>query len=88
MGREFMNNNFEENNNPTEKQKFISTRTGLEDFYYDRPITVEEFIQTVNSKKNTAPGIDGISYEMIKLLPIEMIKKLVKILNRLWTQNS
>lgn len=88
MGEEFMKKNFEESSNTTENHNIQSERTGYEDYHYDRPITIEEFEQTLNSKKNTAPGIDGISYEMIKLLPVGMIKKLVKILNRLWSQNK
>lgn len=84
MGRAFMNNNFEENNKHTENYKINSSLTGY-DNYYEKPITLEEFQEIVNKKRNTAPGLDGISYEMIKLLPIDLKKRLVRILNRMWS---
>lgn len=49
---------------------------------------LEELVKTLTSKKNTSPGNDGISYEMLRLLPQDMKRKLLKIFNDVWDSNK
>lgn len=39
-------------------------------------------------KKNTAPGRDGIDYQMLKLLPEEGRRILLSIFNSLWNNEN
>lgn len=62
-------------------------------FKYDTPedpmnamFTMEELNRAINCiKKVTTPGIDGIDYTMIKRLPNEFRKALLKVINDIWT---
>lgn len=48
------------------------------------PFSLEELREAIdNSKTHSAPGMDGISYEMIKHLPVEAVSTLLSFYNRL-----
>ncbi|KAK9882936.1 hypothetical protein WA026_023864 [Henosepilachna vigintioctopunctata] len=47
------------------------------------PFTLDELVITLNSKKDTCPGKDGITFSMLKFLPIDMKQKFLIILNSL-----
>jgi ribonuclease HI len=51
-----------------------------------RPPTQAEFLQTLKKcKENSAPGVTGLSYNMIKLWPDDMHTAVFNILADLWT---
>ncbi|KAI5713578.1 hypothetical protein M8J76_001614 [Diaphorina citri] len=51
---------------------------------YNAPITMRETERALNSRKDTSPGIDKISYVMLKKLPRPSLIILNKIYNRIW----
>ncbi|KAI5728073.1 hypothetical protein M8J77_011106 [Diaphorina citri] len=51
---------------------------------YNAPITMREIERALNSRKDTSPGIDKISYVMLKKLPRPSLIILNKIYNRIW----
>lgn len=44
--------------------------------------------ETIKSKKNTSPGLDGISYEILKQLPDQYIYCITKCFNTIWKQQQ
>lgn len=48
------------------------------------PITLDELILCINSKKESCPGKDGISYGMLKSLPIQAKELMTQIFNNLF----
>lgn len=66
--------------------KYISTNDILNKWTDD--LELEELVKTLSSKKNTSPGNDGISYEMLRLLPTDIKVKLMKLYNKAWTTNQ
>ena len=51
---------------------------------YNRPFTNKELEQNLSHTKNTAPGRDGIRYQMLKKMPPEAKQYLCKIFKKLW----
>ena len=52
---------------------------------YDCEITMDELLMAIKMAKNkSAPGLDKISYEIIKHIPCRPLNILLKILNSLW----
>jgi ribonuclease HI len=53
--------------------------------FLNSEIKIEELTDAIHhSKKSTTPGEDGISYEIIKKLPYNILNKLLVIYNALW----
>ena len=51
----------------------------------DDSFSMEELKRALMKKKNTSPGHDGISYDMLKHLDQESLEKVLKLINRSWT---
>ena len=51
--------------------------------YYNQPITNLEFQAMLSSTKETAPGIDDVSYSMIKQAHPTLQKKILKLYNKI-----
>jgi len=51
---------------------------------YNRAFTVTELESCLSKNKNTAPGPDGVSYQMLCNLPLTVKQHLIKIINRIW----
>ena len=49
--------------------------------YYNKNLTLSELEKTINSKKDSAPGFDGITYSMLKHLPKSGKKQLLHMFN-------
>lgn len=86
MSQKFMNNCFKENDETTFDVYKSNNKVNYPD--YDKDFTINEFQKMLKKKKNTAPGIDGISYEMLKAIPVGLQEKMVKIFNDLWKKNE
>lgn len=54
---------------------------------YER-ITAEEIGMVIKNKKNTAPGINKISYKILKMLPITHFAKLSELFNKIIAGNK
>ena len=52
--------------------------------YYNVPFSIDEFQIAIRRTKNTAPGPDGIFYQMIKNLNDNTKRFLLKMINRFW----
>ncbi|CAH2095325.1 unnamed protein product [Euphydryas editha] len=52
--------------------------------YLTRPFTVDELKSALSSRKDTAVGMDRLSYKMFKLLNDHNLNKFLNILNLLW----
>ena len=53
---------------------------------YNQAITIHELHKAIENSKNTTPGSDHITREMIRNTPYEAKQFLLKILNRLYTE--
>ena len=53
--------------------------------HYNVVFNLWEVHKALRSCRNTAPGPDMISYDLIKHLPIQLITYLLKIYNKIWT---
>ena len=51
---------------------------------YDKIFSLREFREALSSTQATAPGEDTIIYEMLKHLPDDAKKYLLKIINKIW----
>ena len=51
---------------------------------YNSQFSLREFEEALSSTEATAPGEDSILYEMLKHLPADAKKYLLKILNKIW----
>ncbi|KAI5747442.1 hypothetical protein M8J77_014609 [Diaphorina citri] len=51
---------------------------------YNSPITLKEIERVLLKRKNSAPGMDQISYVMLKKLPKSSLLLLNRIYNRIW----
>lgn len=56
--------------------------------YLLRPFTLQELLSAIFSRKDTAFGLDGIPYKMIKNLNEHCLSVFLNILNNLWTNNE
>ena len=50
----------------------------------NKPKTMKEIINTLNNKKKSAAGEDGIDYTLIKELPEEGLMAILKLYNEIW----
>ena len=55
---------------------------------YNEPFSKEEFLSALSACNDSAPGLDNITYSMIKHLPRETQKFLLSIVNKIWKENS
>ena len=55
---------------------------------YNEAFSMEELISALSSCNDSAPGLDNITYSMIKHLPRETQKFLLSIVNKIWKENS
>ena len=57
--------------------------------FFDAPFSFSEFNLAMESKNaNSAPGMDGIDYEILQKLPIRYKQILVDILNEMYKKND
>ena len=49
--------------------------------YYNSPITMREVLGTLKQRRNTAPGEDGIRYEMLQHLNITALEYMLTLFN-------
>uniref|UniRef100_A0A2M4CUE4 Putative outcast n=1 Tax=Anopheles darlingi TaxID=43151 RepID=A0A2M4CUE4_ANODA len=80
--KEFMKINFPNvrQANPTMVRSNITTEEELLD--------IKKWTRIMESKKNTAPGMDGISYGMLKMLNEEYTDRIIKDLNERWKRGK
>ena len=62
--------------------------TTNQNIYYNSPIPRAEFNTALSQAKNSAPGEDGIGYQMLKHLPESAITLLLDIYNRVWVDGN
>lgn len=55
---------------------------------YNLPFTLDEMSQVLSNTPNSAPGRDGISYAMLRHMPVEMKGRVLEYLNTLWTTGA
>ena len=55
---------------------------------FDGDFTLDEMVKLVRKSKSTTPGLTGLSYQMLKLLPDECLQDLFHMLNMLWRDRS
>lgn len=55
---------------------------------YNREFTLEEMEEALKDAEGKATGIDEISYDMLRMLPIEMKAQLLAEFNRIWTKDG
>jgi hypothetical protein len=48
------------------------------------PFTVADMRLLIRKKSNTAPGLTGLTYQMLSLLPDEATLDLFKLMDRMW----
>ena len=58
------------------------------DEVYNRDFSMEEFKCALDPAKNTAPGPDDITYEMIRQLPDSSTETLLNIINSMWRNRT
>ena len=51
---------------------------------FQRPVSVKELKQTLRQMANTAPGLTGLTYGMLKLLPDDTLTHMLSIITALW----
>ena len=56
--------------------------------WLDQPFTLDELTHALHSKKDTSPGIDNISYSILKHLSTSSLVILCRIFNSLWATSS
>ena len=67
------------NKNLFQKQKLSEVEE-----YYNKPFNIKELESAIESKKNSSPGEDGISYEMIKQAPLSFKNQILNMFNKIW----
>lgn len=70
------------------EKKILNFRYGESDKIYNQPLTLNELNDALEASDGKATGIDEISYEMLKHLPIESKLILLKEFNRIWKEND
>lgn len=77
-----------------QKEKRSKEKIGLNLNYsnnsarYNREFTLEEMEEALQDAEGKATGIDEISYDMLRMLPIEMKTQLLAEFNRIWTKDG
>ena len=56
--------------------------------FYNKPITIHDFLSALDPTKNSLPGEDDIPYEIYKHLSITDQMKLVDFLNHIWLNHD
>lgn len=59
-----------------------------EEYDYNSPITIKEIKGVLQQCKNTAPGEDGVVYQMLKRIHLTALSLLQKIFNQVWLRNQ
>lgn len=54
---------------------------------YNQPITLDELKHALQCTKDTSPGPDNVTYSMIKHVPMEAAEHILKIFNKIFTEN-
>ena len=74
----------------TEKEQFSdSSNVEEQNNRMNEEFTLDELKNAINqTKEKSAPGDDLICYEMIKELPNESLKTLLKLYNKMWTEKK
>ena len=82
---ENLDQNFKIVKENTEKEhEHIFQRKTNDTNIINKPITMKEIINTLNNKKKSAAGEDGIDYTLIKELPEEGLRAILKLYNKIW----
>ncbi|WP_135568261.1 hypothetical protein [Solemya elarraichensis gill symbiont] len=55
---------------------------------YNKVFSLQELQISLSKSHNTAPGPDGIHYELLKHLPSQSLELLLEIFNYIWTSGS
>jgi hypothetical protein len=48
------------------------------------PFSVDEMRRLIKKKSNTAPGLSGLTYQMLSLLPEEASRDMIRLMERIW----
>jgi hypothetical protein len=48
------------------------------------PFFVDEMRRIIKKKSNTAPGLSGLTYQMLSLLPEEALRDMFRLMERMW----
>ena len=72
---------FQHKNLPDFDEKFISYTQNIQSVDYNSPITLIELKLAISKVKNTAPGEDNITYQLIKNLPEHVLSEFLSLLN-------
>ena len=67
----------------TEESRHLNIGGGSHEPYNDQ-ISLPELQVALQSTRNTASGDDGIYYQMLKNLPLQTLRFLLKIFNKCW----
>ena len=54
---------------------------------YNVPFSMKEFLSALSTCNDSAPGVDNITYSMIKLLPQNTQEFMLTIMNKIWIEN-
>lgn len=66
----------------------IASESNSENIFLVKSFSIQELKSAVNSRKDSAFGLDGIPYIMIKKLSAKGLHTFLKILNNLWLNND
>ena len=70
-------------NNPHLFNKQDNTRDPI-----NLDFTIQEYIQTLNNKQNSATGEDGLSYEILKKMHLNAQKEILRLFNLIWNKGT
>ena len=62
--------------------------TPTERSYYNEPIAITEIYHALRNCKNTAPGPDGIPYQMVKKMHPTALRLLLLLYNKIWSSHQ
>ena len=69
------------------KINYLTEEQESENHFLTLPLTYAEFVNATNSKSDSSPGLDNITYSMIKELPETIKIRLFELLNRFFVNN-
>jgi len=69
------------------EQRAVNFQSNEEEVY-NKTFTMCEIREAIGQCKDTAPGEDGISNQMIKHLPAEALTYILALYNRIWTEEE